>query len=971
MVRSTLVTVISVCLWMLAFHPPAASGQSAASGLAGAVRDTTGAVLPGVTVEAASPVLIEKVRTAVTDEQGQYKIIDLRPGTYTVTFTLAGFASLKREGVELPAAFTATVNGELRVGAVEETITVSGQSPTVDVQSTLRQNVLSREVLDALPSLRTPQSFVPYIPGVVGGLGQIGRDTAVLSINGGRGAEANVAIDGTADHTFEGPGGGAFTYYINQASVQEVSVSTGGQSAEQGVSGITTNLIPKEGSNRFSGFLFVGYGDENLQSNNLTGELLATGLTAVNSLKKIWDVNPAWGGPIVQDKLWFYNAYRNWGSINYLAGLYYNATPLGWSYTPDLSRQAVTEVWDKSANLRLTWQASQKHKISLFYDYQPHCTCNRNFSATVAPEATQYGVWAPNGFRQASWKSPVSNRFYLEASISQTFSDWETARQIDPVVADDTIAVTTQGGAVSNFRADNNYGNHINFPVVYKASASYITGSHAFKFGFADMTGRRRHTRQMGGDVTYRLSNSSNGVPNQITQWATPLEWLEDMNADLGLYAQDQWTTKRLTVNAGLRYDYFNASVPAQSLPATRFLPARSFQPVENVPNWHDLSPRVGASYDLFGNGKTAVKAVIGRYVAGQTLAIARANNPIETSISSSSRTWTDANRNFVPDCDLRNQEANGECARGNLSFGQPNVTATRYDEAVLNGLGARGYNWEFSTSVQREIYPGVSVMAAYNRRWYGNFTVTDNLLFKPEDYDQFCITAPFDDRLPNGGGYQVCDLWDINPALFNQTNNLVTFSDNYGKQREIYDGYDFTFTARLKAGMIMSGGLNGGRAETDSCFIVDSPSQRFCRVAPPFLNQFKLTGVFPLPWNLQASAALQSIPGPMIQASYVATNAEIRPSLGRNLAAGVNGNVTIDLIEPGTQYGDRANNVDVRFARRFQLPYGRVMASMDVFNILNSSDILTINTRYPDPWLRPTNILVGRWLKFGLQFDF
>jgi hypothetical protein len=257
MVRRTLVPIGIAALVLQLLLPPVAFGQ-AASGFAGVVKDTTGAVLPGVTVEAASPVLIEKVRTATTDDQGQYKIIDLRPGLYTITFTLEGFASVRREGVELPAAFTATVNAELRIGAVAETITVSGQSPTVDVQSTLRQNVLSSEVLDALPSLRTPQSFVPYIPGVVGGLGQIGRDTAVLSINGGRGAEANVAIDGTADHTFEGPGGAAFTYYINQASVQEVAVSIGGQTAEQGLSGITTNLIPKEGSNRFTGFLFLG-----------------------------------------------------------------------------------------------------------------------------------------------------------------------------------------------------------------------------------------------------------------------------------------------------------------------------------------------------------------------------------------------------------------------------------------------------------------------------------------------------------------------------------------------------------------------------------------------------------------------------------------------------------------------------------------------------------------------------------------
>src|SRR5881628_3818390 len=230
----------------LALLPTLALAQ--ATGLAGVVKDATGGVLPGVTVEAASPALIEKVRTATTDEQGQYKVIDLRPGRYVITFTLTGFA---------------TVNAELRVGAVEETITVSGSTPTVDVQSVRAQTVLSNSVLDSLPSQRSPQSFVPYIPGVVGGLGDIGRDTASVAIHGGRAGEANVAIDGANDHTFEGTGGGAgFTYYINQGSVQDVTISTGGHSAEQAVAGITTNLIPKEGVNSFSGNLVVAYSDE-------------------------------------------------------------------------------------------------------------------------------------------------------------------------------------------------------------------------------------------------------------------------------------------------------------------------------------------------------------------------------------------------------------------------------------------------------------------------------------------------------------------------------------------------------------------------------------------------------------------------------------------------------------------------------------------------------------------------------------
>ena len=973
MERRQWTTRIIVGLASLLLLPSTGAGQ-AASGLTGVVRDTTGGVLPGVTVEAASPALIEKVRVGVTDDQGRYNIIDLRPGVYTVTFSLAGFSTVRREGIELPAAFTATVNGDLRVGSVEETITVSGQAPTVDMQSVLRQNVLSTELMDSLPSLRTPQSFVPFIPGVQGGLGQIGRDTAALSINGGRTGEANVGLDGVADHTLQGAGGGAFTYYINQAMVQEVAVSIGGHSAEQGAAGIFTNLIPKEGGNRFSGMLFYGYGNESLQSDNLTDALRAKGLTAVNSLKKIWDVNPAWGGPIVQDKLWFFNAFRNWGSVNYLAGLYFNATPLAWTYTPDRSRQAVTEVWDKSVNLRLTWQASQRNKIGLFWDHQPHCTCHRNFSATVSPEATQFGLWKPNGFRQASWKYTASSRLYVEASISQTFSNWKTNPQrlgLDQAVAEDTISVTAQQGPVTVYRAATDFGDNINFPITQKASVAYVTGSHSFKTGYSLFGGTRRNISHRGQSISYRVGNSTTGVFNLLTQWATPYEVKNEL-LDLGIFVQDQWTVRRLTLNLGLRYDYASGSVPAQSLPATRFLPARSFQPVSDIPKWHDLSPRLGGVYDLFGDGKTALKGHPSRYTAGATLGITQALNPIAASVLSTTRTWGDSNGNAFPDCNLLSPDANGECGgMNNRAFGQPNARVTRYDDDVLAGWGKRGYNWEGAASIQREIFNGTSVTFGYLRRWYGNFTVTDNLDWEPADYETYCIAAPSGSGLPGGGGYQVCDLWDIKQDKFGRVNDFVTFAENFGTQREVFDAFDLTLSSRFGSGAQLSGGLNSGRTTLDSCFVVDSPTQRFCKTVTPFIDQFKLLGSYPLPWNFQLSGVIQSVAGPQITANFVAGNALIRPTLNRNLSAGPNANVTVNLIEPGTSYADRATNVDLRLGRRFRLGVARIMGSVELFNVFNSSGILSHQVTYPTNWQRPTNILVGRWMKFGVQVDF
>lgn len=968
----------------------ASSAAAQDTGLVGVAKDATGAVLPGVTVEAASPALIEKVRSVTTDEQGQYRIIDLRPGAYVITFSLPGFTTVRREGIDLQAGFTATVNGEMRVGGVEETITVSGQSSSVDVTTVRKQTVLSNDTLASLPSQRSPQSFVPYLPGVVGGLGDVGRDTASLAIHGGRPGEANVAIDGANDHTFEGSGGGGgFTYYINQGSVQEVTVTTGGQSAEQAVSGITTNLIPKEGGNQFSGNLVLAFANENLQASNLTDELRGRGLTATNRLKKIFDVNPSWGGRIVKDRLWFYNSFRYWGTDTYLAGLYHNLTPLAYSYTPDLDRQADARVVDGSSNLRVTWVANKRDKIGVFYDEQPHCTCNYpGFDATASPEATGWGKWAPNSFRQVTWKSTLSSKLYLDSGVSQVMTNWYVHPQIDPLVSPDTIAMTAQTGVVRSFRAGPiaTLGQHKSNPVTARIALNYVTGSHAFKFGFSNLWGRRDTTQEVPQAVSYRVTTATNGTPNQITEYANA-RWIEKINASMGIYAQDQWTLKRVTLNLGLRYDYFKSSIPEQSLPATRFLPARNYAAVDTVINWKDINPRIGASYDLFGNGKTALKANVGRYIAGETASATRANNPVQQSITQTTRVWNDANRDFIPNCDLGNPLANGECAQlADLTFGQPNVFATKYDPEVLNGWGNRGYNWEIATSVQHELRPGLTGTIEYNRRWYGNQTVTNNRARTISDWTPYCVTAPVDSRLPNGGGYQVCDgLFDLNPSVFGRNDNMVTFAKNFGGFSEQYNGVDFNMRARLPGGLQLNAGTSTGHTVIDQCIAVDAPigqsgtsadrtaaifntSRQYCRTAPPMRTQFKGFLIIPLPWNIQTSSGFQVVPGPQLTAEFTPTAAQIQ-GLGRPLSGST---PTVALIQPGTLFSPAIKSIDFRASRRLRFGRTNMTASVDFFNILNRSDINSVNTSYTaTSWLQPTQILVPRYAKFSIDINF
>ncbi len=973
-----------------------AAGQSTGS-IAGVVRDTSGAVMPGVSVEASSPALIERIRTAVTDGQGQYKIVDLRPGVYTVTFTLVGFNTVKREGIELTASFTAPVNAELRVGELQETIIVSGQSPLVDTQNVTQKKSITLDIIDGLPTARTFQSLSVLVPGVQasavgGGSGQdvggsAGESWTTLSIHGSSRLAMPLLFDGMSyTHLSETGGGYRTEFVINTGAVQEMSVTVGGKSAESDVSGVTVNSIPKSGGNTFSGAIFGNYTNNSLQANNLTAALQARGLGAVNKQLKIWDINPTLGGPLTKDRLWFFSAYRHWGERNTVAGMYYNLNPLGFSYVPDLNRPADFEQWNWSVLGRVTWQISPRNKVNVHHDRQQRASKPAG-SATVSPEAGTSHINDPQYLTQFTWNSPVSGRFLLEAGATLYRTDWYSAPSA-PVPSG--VYPTLDLSRNLTIRAPTTMYNTFHAQRNVRFSATYVTGSHAFKVGLQDMWGHRNWIADTPGQIQLRLLN---GAPNSIQQFARPLPDYEALRAKLAVYAQDQWTIARVTLNLGLRFDYHNAYVPAQNLAATQFMAARLYDAVNDVPNWKDLSPRIGGSWDLFGTGRTAVKGSISRYLAADATGFASRNNPVNTSVNAATRTWGDTNANFVPDCDLTSPATNGECgALTPTNFGRPNIV-TRYSDDVIHGFGKRGWDWELSAGVQHELRPGVAADATFVRHWFGNFIVVANEAVSPADFSSYCITAPVDARLPGGGGNQICGMYDINPNKFGQLRNVVEPASTFGSQTDVYTGVDVSVSAKLPHAMVVSGGFNVGHQVTDNCYLANLPNvsnqsgnavpqipgvltqparSGFCHVAPPFQMQAKGFVTYPLPWwGLRTSATYQSLPGPEITASYVATNAVIAPSLGRNLAAGAGGTAIIDLIPFGTVYGERLNQVDFRLAKSVRLGRVRLDPSLDVYNLFNRSTILGINTRYGPSWLTPTQILPGRLIKFGAQINF
>ena len=979
-------------IWCFLFIllPVAAGAQTALSGsIAGVVRDASGGVLPGVTVEASSPALIERTRSVLTDSQGVYRIVGLVPGAYTVTFSLAGFGTVRREGIELTTGFTAQINAELSVGGIEETLVVSGSAPLVDTQNVMSRNVFSATVLDQLPLSKTIRSYAPLIVGAtmsatsqdVGG--NRGEANTSIGIHGSRGGDMLYTINGLRPASMMNQGGGSRTFSINAAAAQEITFQTGGISAESETGGITMNVVPKEGGNTFTAYLNVSFANAAMQSvNSRSPELLARGLIQpILKIRRIYDVNPAVGGRIIRDRLWFFASRRQWDS-QYPAptpGNYHNKTQGTLAYTPDLDRPFFRRNPRSSNLLRLTIQATDKQKFTVADDLQRNCNCPQ-LNANAAPEAMGNHVYHEN-LADGGWTYTATSRLLFEGAVANYKANYDYDPTVDLTFGASEIGVTELStGYRFNSRAtatttDGGYGVISHNQTNGRFAVSYITGSHTFKTGLFLQGGVRRHLSFMIGDRAYTVRN---GLPTQVTIFASPAV-NDNRMTNLGLYTQDQWTLKRVTLNLGARFDYLHAWDPEASAPAGIFVPARTYPEAKNLPNFKDLSPRLGVAYDLFGDGRTAVKASLGRYVTLIGPNLAQIWHPANLQVNSANRTWADSNSNQIPDCDLVLPAAHGECGPlSNSRFGQPTNT-TRLGEDAFTGFGQRSHNWQGSVSVQHELRPGLSVNVGYFRTWYGNFMVTDNLALAPSDFSTFCITAPSNANLPGGGGDQICGLYDIQPAKFGATDNLVTLSSNYGRQTDVYNGVDVTMNLRFGAGGLLTGGVGTGRTVTDNCeVLMDSPQNRFCRVTLPFAGQtqFKLSGAYPLPWDVQLSATYQDLPGIPITASYVASNAESRGSLGRNLgacgtAATCTATTTVELVEPNTLWEDRIRQVDIRFSKTFRMGRYRVQANFDAYNALNASPILSMNTRYGASWRQPTEILAARTLKLGGNFTF
>jgi hypothetical protein len=1043
--------VLSLVVGCLLLVPSAADAQAT---LAGTVRDTSGAVLPGVTVEAASPVLIEKVRTAVSDGGGQYRITDLPPGQYAVSYRLAGFNVVRREGVEVQGSGVIPINVEMRVGALEESITVTGETPLVDTQSTRREMVLNADTLKTLPATRSYGALLTSIPGLMTNTGSTSAmatpDMTFFTTHGGRQNEGRVQIDGLpVAASFNGGGVSTFTYDVANAAEMQVLVSGGLGESEAG--GPSINLVPQSGGNSFRGTGFYSGAGEWSAADNIDDRLRSVGITQPPALIKLWDVSGTYSGPIKRDRLWFFGNVRNYGNYQNVEGVVANANagdPSQWRYARNDAIAARTANTRDILSLRLTGQISERNRVSFSHEYQRRCTgstvtdtgegCRQPGSdwigvgtLTASPESWPGYHDTPYHVTQATWSSPLSNRLLLEAGISRFQYIWHGFGTAPPDHLD-LIPVTEQL-AIDGHRANFTYrgifdpiafGYAINdaSPTNWRGSASYVTGAHNLKIGYQGSFQKSLLGRE-ANDTLLRYT-FRNGVPIGVGYTLVKSWEQNDRAATAALFVQDQWTLGRLTLQGAVRYDRAWSWSPADGNGTSGTSPFLS-QPISfprtvSVEGYNDITTRWGGAYDVFGTGKTALKVNIGKYLQNATNdQNYTANNPAARIVRNvMNRGWVDGNGNFVVDCDLRNpalqvtpggdtcQALSGE----SLNFGNANPNLTVINPEILKGWGVRPSDWAFGISVQQEVLPRVSVEVGYNRRWFQNFFVTDNLAVGPEDYQPWTYTAPQDSRLPDGGGYPI-ELFAITPeAALRGARNYQTFETDYGDARTMYwHGVDVSANARLQGGLTLQGGTSTGRGVRDRCdtarslpeeFLVaaNSPIARFesCHVTEPWMTSVRglvsytvpridvlvsaqmrsLNAANVLPGLVGATAATN---GASLNANTAVPNTVVLQSLGRLPGTALaTQTTTVNLLTDGQLYPDeRVNQIDMRFAKILRFGDRRLDIGIDLYNLLNSNDTTGFDQSYDygvangGEWLLPTSIVSPRFARFNVTVSF
>jgi hypothetical protein len=870
----------------------------------------------------------------------------------------------------------------------------------------------------------------------------------LFTAHGGSAEDGRLTVDGINTGASRG-GAGVSGYIPDMQNTAEITFTISGNLGEAETGGPSMTVVPKAGGNVMSGSFFISGLNDSMQGTNFDATQLSVLAAPAKSLL-LRDYQVSVGGPIKKDRMWYFFNHRRVDFADAQPGIFANRNagdPTKFTYQPDFTRQGRIDQKRNILALRLTMQLTPRNKLSVFWDEQPQCSgaawpgspddgCMSNKDGWIyggsqvngffgaGPNSPETGDYASTHqkVQQVKYTAPTTNKLLLEAGFGTYISQWGyTERPGNPTynlvraqeaqaqifdrngtrVPTSCDGCLTVGGNLK-YRSSNWPTGYI-FAHTWNAAASYVTGAHNMKFGYQGAFHRDDDnlfpTISNTSLMQLQFNTPCNAAPCPTNPIATGITLQSGVftrkvrTQYYAFYAQEQWTRDRLTLQGALRFDHAWSSFPEQQIGPSVTIPTAIVIPGQvGIKGYNDLSPRIGMAYDVFGNGKTSLKANVGRYLHPASNQGRYINaNPSELISTITTRPWTDNNGNYRVDCDVLNGQPQSPATTGSidtcgvfsdLNFGRPRA-GTRLDDSILGGWGARPFDWQFGVSVQQELMPRVSVEAGYYRRWwpiFGGADITDNINTTGADYTRFAVTAPGDSRLPNGGNYSVPGIYNITSAAsLVVPSNVQKAANDFGSYARYWDGFDVTAQARLRSGLTLQGGTSTGRLVFDQCEPRDTVPESgllnpYCRQVEPWLTTFKGIASYIIPRvDVNVAGTFSSRPGVSLSANVTYTNADMlnpaRSTLGRNLNAAAT--VTVNVLEPNTLFGDRIDQLDIRVGKILRFGKTRTNLNLDIVNALNSNDNLAYSATFGATWPAPTSVITARLFRLSAQLEF
>jgi len=930
--------------------------QTQTGTITGVVTDDQGAVMPGVTVGIQSPALIGGTRTAVTNSTGSYLFSQLPPGMYRVTFQLSGFNTLAMEEIDVRVAFNSKVDARMQVAGVEETVTVTGESPVVDVRSSVAATNIDKELFESVPSGNNPFTMAAFVPGMVTGRLDVGGNEGAqqydLEIFGSDPGQKTFAVDGLKVN-WPGGNGGATMQYYDFAMYEEYNFQTSNQSAEVDVPGVYMNMVTKSGGDQFASDNAFYFENDALQGTNIDDELKALGIQQGNPIDISYDWNSTLGGPIAQDKAWYFGSIRWWRLDQFQTG----------AKNPDGS-QAIDDNRIRNFMGKVTYQPTTEDKVSFMAQGNHKQRFHRRDPPYVFVEdqATRFqDQWAYNALGQ--YTRVVGQTGLLDIRFGRMWGTTPYGYQEgvgpDDISIADTVAFTIVN---SQFEEYFNPNSRNQFNVSYSLFEDWFNGTHDMKAGL-QMSWERMYqeTRRL---QDYRLELAS-GVPAFAVLSNTPVTE-EELTRTWALFLQDNWTIgQRLTLNLGVRVDSINGIVPEQSSPAGTWIGERDQPYLDGLPSWTNVAPRLGFAYDVRGDGRTAIKGGFGRYYVQTGTLISQTLN--RNGKSDVRPTWRDLDGNL--------RITPGPCGNITCSGELGTIPAFPTSSTTYDADAKRPFDDEFSIGVDHSLTNDLALSATYFHRRHPYGLGQINELRPSSAYTP--VERQYTDP---SGQVQSITVYSLDPALLRVSRLSITSSEVLNSS---YDGFNVNVNKRFRdrwqllTGMTFSnnkGFYHTGILTNNNSFDLNNPNSHLGREDSAIFTdvpfQFNLAGSYLAPKDV------------LVAFKY---NARSGSPLERQLS--VRGLTQTETVFVAPRGEDRtefvASYVDLRLSKRFELgERTRFEAIVDLFNLLNANNVLNQATSVGSStgptvaplstsWGRPSLIVTPRIIRFGVKLSF